>query len=233
MKTDAGRVKFALESQKTDAERLEIALQFASGRSPAELSKRALGELRRDIAAFLGPAIFGADGFGMLFARVFDEELDLDDLWKAARLLIGDTVDVHDHVVHLPGRDATRIRIKGGIHATTISDGEELEVWVETTSRGRRVLRIGASARASFLLNLAFLLAGDAGDKVLRCAECHRLFLRTGRQIYCRPKCRGIAVRKNITDEQKLRYRKKEYEKHGWKVGARSKESTDENNGGT
>lgn len=120
-------------------------------------------------------------------------------------------------------RDLINQAIGGrGYQSTTISDKQELIVDV-IGGPGTRTLRVGGSVRASFLLKLAILMLTDAGRRVSQCPECGSFFVRVRRQKYCKRKCTDRATWRNYPKEKKERARQKEYDKHGWTLGARKK----------
>jgi hypothetical protein len=200
---------------KTDSDRIAFAVRFAS--EPVLDSKTFVKRLRRDLTMFLGmerrsgkkePGGFGIEVNALRAPHPWEFTVSqLRELQEDARHMIDHAVD---------GR---------GLAPTTISD--EQDVIVDVVGQpGNRTLRIGGSVRAGFLLTLALLLAGvtDA-PSVLKCPECGRLFLRSGRQKYCQDECTDRALWKNYPVEKKLKARKKVYEANNWKLGARSKQT--------
>lgn len=194
---------------RTDADRVRFAVRFAS----EPLSTLGLKRVRHELAAFLGLTREGAappGGFGVQVSTVRPPYP-----WQYSR---GRLVQLQRDAYHLLA-DAVEGR---GLHATTISDSQELSAGVIGPARTRR-LRIGGSVRAAFLLTLAFLIAGKGAVPVLKCPECGRLFVRVRRQKYCSSTCTDRAVWRNYPEHKKRAARLKWYEKFGWELGARSK----------
>ena len=79
-----------------------------------------------------------------------------------------------------------------------------------------------------FRMSLAWLLTSTlAGqERVRKCPECGRFFLRVRRQLYCRDACTDKATWRNYPKAKKRRARQRQYAKQGWKLGARSREET-------
>ena len=198
MRTDPDRVRFAVDFVTQDV---------LSMRGPA------LNKLRQDVAAFLGLTRKGRIPPGALVAQVSvvrppyprtASKSMLFRLQRDARAMLEQAVE---------GK---------GLSPTTISDGQDLLVDVVGGTTGPRSLRIGGSMRAGFLLTLALLLSGKAGASVRKCLECKRLFIRVRRQMYCQSKCTDAATWRNYPEEKKWLARRKQYEKQGWTLGARS-----------
>ncbi len=61
------------------------------------------------------------------------------------------------------------------------------------------------------------------GDRLLACPVCSNPFLAFGRRKHCSRECTNRAVWQNYPEKKKQRARKRQYAKHGWTLGARSK----------
>ena len=199
------------------------------------LPKREFERLRRNVAAFLNTASkvdIQVEVLGKPYPLSYSRN-ELHELWIDVGNLLDNTPDAEREICFTNSEgEEIRTTVRWGLSPTTLSTGSDGQVLLIDVVGPERGVRIGASARAGFLLTLAFLLKGPAGAALRRCPECRRVFVRTGRQIYCRTTCAKKANYKNRTDEQTRRYRKKQYDKEGWEVGARSKKSTDDNKGG-
>ena len=81
------------------------------------------------------------------------------------------------------------------------------------------------------LLGVITLLA-TTGDRLRRCPECGRPFVRVRRQLYCDSKCTDRATWRNYPKEKKNRHRERQYAKHGWRLGARTPKRPSPKRGG-
>lgn len=67
---------------------------------------------------------------------------------------------------------------------------------------------------------------GPEGERLAVCSApgCTRVFLRCNGSRYCSRTCRNRAYWARYPQAKKLRARRRQYEKHGWRVGTRSKD---------
>jgi hypothetical protein len=216
---------------RTDADRLRWAVRFIATDVGA-LKGPALARLRRELDRLLG-----ADARDVSFSvhvnvtrKPFPadftarEFLDLQDAVRDLLEGAAGSENASTKVVLLGlGDDQRRWRFRefSGAHGAVSLDN--ILVDVVHDRRGTRTLRIGGSAKDGVLLSLAFLLATEAGKRVVRCPECGRIFMRVRRQIYCTARCTDRATWRAYPEHKKRRARKKLYDQHGWKYGARTK----------
>jgi len=197
---------------KSDADRVRFAVRFAS-EHVLSLRTPALNKLRGDVAAFLGLTRKGSARPGRFDVQV--------SVLRAP--YPRDATKVMLFRLQRDARNMLEQAVEGrGFKPTIISDGQNLVLDVVGGSSGPRTLRIGGSMHAAFLLTLAYLLAGKHGVPVLKCPECGRLFVRVRRQKYCQDACTDKATWRNYPEEKKRLAREKQYEKQGWRLGARS-----------
>lgn len=218
---------------KTHDDRLRWAVYFG-GVNVMALPEPALRKLRDELAAFLGivalrrptrkeaaasPGVIGVSKRpqrdDLVAAKGFDVDVAVTKRPFAAELS-----RLELHLL----QESARQLVEGAAAGNGTRGSVPIEaVVVDVVGDGSaRTLRIGGSVQAGFLLSLALLLATEAGSRVKQCPECGRLFARVRRQIYCSSQCTDRATWRNIPDEQKQRYRQKQYEKQGWTLGARS-----------
>jgi len=98
---------------------------------------------------------------------------------------------------------------------------------IQATMEGRVTIdggqfRFQGTPLEAFRMQLAWHLESPAGQRVRKCPECGRFFLRVRRQIYCSSRCTDRATWRQYPEAKKRRARAKQYEKHGWTVGART-----------
>ncbi len=203
---------------KTDADRVRFAVRFAYGKNPMALSDRALSKLQNELAAFLGftGVQSNVDSLGRFGVHV--TVLRAPWPWEYPKLQL--------HQLQEDTQQLLESTIEGrGFNPTTISDGKDGQpLRADVVIFGdERVLRIAGSVRAGFLLTLLYLMQGPAEVPVLKCPVCGRVFVRVRRQKYCRRECANKANWEGRSEEDKQRYRKTEYAKHGWELGAHSK----------
>ena len=205
----AGRRSVRMQS---DADRLRFAVRFAT---ESVQTPRALSGVRRELASFLGVTRQGTDppgGFGIRVVALGGgdpcQEIPKNELLRLqreARWFLQGAVESH-----------------GGEPVSTRQVSlRKLSVDVVGDQTGRRIPRVGGAVRTVFFLTLILLLAGGDGRSVLRCPECSTIFCRVRRQKYCSSKCADRAGWRRYPAEKKIASRKKQYKKHGWRLGAR------------
>ena len=81
-------------------------------------------------------------------------------------------------------------------------------------------LQVEGAARDQFLLQLLYALGRDAPDRVRRCPECQRLFVRDRKQQYCTRKCinRFLARKWRASEPVKEKRRQKARVTYGQKM---------------
>ena len=197
---------------QSDADRLRFAVRFAT---ESLRTQRALSRVRRELANFLGVTPQGTDppgGFGIRVVALGGgnpcQEIpknELLQLQREARWFLQGAVESH-------GGEPVSIR--------QVSL-RQVSVDVVGNQKGRRIPRVGGTVRTVFFLALILLLSGGEGRNILRCPVCGTIFCRVRRQKYCNSKCTDRAGWRRYPEEKKIASRKKEYEKHGWRMGAR------------
>jgi len=192
--------------QAGDISRVRYALRLASAPDVATLDDRAAGALWRGHRRFmtLPPGRLGElPGIRTVNAR-------------------GES---------LPPSERVRVRQIGELRAMQDVAREQLErasagrppfatMKGEITIDGDQT-RFRGSPVETFGMTLVWLLSGPAGARVRKCPECGRFFLRVRRQIYCSDRCTDRATWRKYPEHKKRRARRKQYERHGWKLGAR------------
>ena len=106
---------------------------------------------------------------------------------------------------------------------------------------GRKVLIsvTNESFRDRFLLCVLTVLAQHGTSRLRSCSECGGAFVKFGRRVRCRrPECvkqwraGAWSSYKRKHPEKVLASRKRQYDAHGWKLGARSKSKSRSRKGG-
>ena len=195
---------------KTDVDRISFAVRFADMNVMAARDPE-LRTLRQKLEEFLGFTGRAAAGSFDVHASVTRQpypwkytQRDLHELQRETLQLLKGAVE------------------RGGLHGG-IEIGDEDGIVVDVVGPpGERVLRFGGSTRSCFILTLAYLLKSSAGERVVKCPECGRIFVRVRRQKYCTPKCTDKATWRNYPEDKKRQSRKKYYDSQGWTLGARS-----------
>ena len=192
---------------KTDVDRISFAVRFADMNVMAA-KEATLRKLRRELGEFLGFTQRAATGRFDVHAAITRapyprgySRRELHELRKAALEILTGAVE---------GKGFT-----GGVSI----DGVVVDV---VGPADERVLRFSGTTLSCFVLTLAFLLKGRAGERVAKCPECRRIFVRVRRQLYCTPKCTDRATWRNYPEDKKRRARKKYYDSQGWTLGTRS-----------
>ena len=86
----------------------------------------------------------------------------------------------------------------------------------------RHFLALQGSPKDVFLAVILLLLVHGTTAKVRACPECSKVFFRTRRQTHCEKKCYDAWYwREKYTPQQKARARQTQYDKEGWKLGAK------------
>ena len=93
----------------------------------------------------------------------------------------------------------------------------------EAADPHRHFLALQGSPTDVFLAVTLLLLTQGTTTRVLRCPECHRVFIRASRrQTHCSKKCYDRQYwRERYTPQQKAKVRRAQYDKSGWSLGAR------------
>ncbi|MDP1568953.1 MAG: hypothetical protein Q8L86_03030 [Vicinamibacterales bacterium] len=113
------------------------------------------------------------------------------------------------------------------LHLKQFIAGEELSATVQ----GPVTFRLGAETESIsfkgnavevFIARMVLVLGEVPRNSLAACPECGTFFRRVRRQIYCRPQCTDRATWRNYPAKKKRAARAKQYEKHGWALGARS-----------
>jgi hypothetical protein len=215
--------------EEDDAKRLKWAVSFASADLSA-LKGRSLLQLQTELGAFLGmtrkakasgPAVAIRPPYPWDYTVAQFAALQRDTTRLLAGAVPAGRSRSVDRIEALARGTGTDVR-----GSDPISIKEEIFLDAMPVAAGKRRLRIGGSVRASFLLNLAVLVTGEAGNGIRTCPECGRLFVRKRRQLYCKSECTDRATWRNYPEEKKRRAREKQYAKEGWTVGARAKKES-------
>lgn len=186
-----------------DTDRARFAIQLRSLDVQA-LSAGGLNTVWRQLGAFLGHESPREDvGVAFVSAKPRPHPMDkyrkevVEACQASARTLLA------RHVAH----ETVAATVTGSV---TVS-----------ATAGRFMFRARGRAEV-FQLVLVYLLSEPVGARIRKCPECGEIFLRVRRQLYCSDTCTDRVTWRNYPPVKKRRARKKQYEKHGWTLGART-----------
>lgn len=229
METAQDRLAFAVRFAQMDLDRLrpgdwlnlrDDLVAFLGHREAVDLRE---AEKAKDLDLALAPR-------GGIVAKAWKHprpeemtEADLRDLQKKAREFLNYVVEARQQKPLSPQElaDTPKVserRLGKGVKAYVFPKPKKLglDVPEEEVSltlfllvppsprfAGRCVLHVEGDTRGAFLTTLLFLLAQQSTNRVSKCPECDRLFLRVRKQLYCSRTCVNRANKRDWRKTQK------------------------------
>lgn len=192
--------------------RLKFAIRLAAAADVVRAHPRDVAALWRGQRAFMGltPRKAGSIGIGLHGPPSW--VADQRERWRAGD--VAQLATIQQAARDLLKEHAATGRVQVTAEGRITIDGPDVEIF-------------SGAPLDTFRLRLAWLLIHtEPGRRIRKCPECGRFFIRIRRQLYCRDSCTDAANWRDYSEEKKLAARRKQYERNGWTVGARSKRRT-------